>query len=240
MSLIKEINNILSMIVKNLRSYASVFVSSVLVSLFTLFAPSVDVYAQDAPDFVLGNLTLKNNLTKEEGEEIGDKITNYVSSMQKASNGNQTKLNVLLIEDLAKRNIIDEDAKRGFLAFVASMPKLPMEGLPGTLPGNLTIPGNNDLLKGLDASNAKLDEIAKNNSDTQLVTLMTNILKKQGTDIGNLISGNGTDTGPVTISDISWGEAYVKGATCALVGSALSGGSLVQSVLNTWTCTQLM
>ncbi|HEX2306234.1 MAG TPA: hypothetical protein VHH33_08090 [Nitrososphaeraceae archaeon] len=50
---------------------------------------------------------------------------------------------------------------------------------------------------------------------------MTDILKKRVTDIGNLVSGNGTDTGlpPVTISSSDAAWALVgKVATCTLIG----------------------
>ena len=234
---------------KSIRIYSPIVFGSVLASLFTLFALSVNVSAQNAPDYVLGNLTVDTNLTREQSQEIGDKITNYIDTMQKAANGNDTKLNVLLIEDLAKRNIIDEETKQGFLSFVASLPKPPMETLPGTLPGNLTIPGNITLpgnstafLKDLDASSALLDEIAKNNSESHVATLMTDILKKKGTDIGIFVSGSGTNgLPPMTISDeMSWGEAYVKGATCVLVGGALSGGTLLQTAINAYTCSKII
>lgn len=226
----------------NIKNHAPIVFGSVLASLFTLFALSVNVSAQDAPDYVLGNLTLEKNATKEQTEEVINKVSNYLDNMKKEANGNQTKLNVLLIEDLAKRNIIDDDAKQDFLAFIARIPKPPMEGLPGTLPGNLTIPGNTDFFKDPDASSAMLDDIAKNNSDSQMVTLITDIIKKRGTDIGIFVSGNVTDTDlpPMTISEMSWGEATVKGTTCALVGMALSGGSPLVAVSNSYTCAKLI
>lgn len=228
---------------KNLRVYAPIVVGSVLASLFTLFAPSVNVSAQDAPDFVLGNLTFEKNVTKEQRQEIIDKTSDYINTMLKEADGNLTKLNVLLIEDLAKRNIIDEDAKQGFLSFVASLPKPPMETPPGTLPGDLTIPGNTtDFLKDLDTSSALLDEIAVNNSDSQIVTLMTDILKKRGTDIGTLVSGNGTDTGPVTIGtfDNVTVEEFGKAAACAFIGGATSGGSILTTLSHGYTCAKLI
>lgn len=201
MILINEINYIMSMIWNRTPFYAPVIVGNFLAIFFTLFATSGNASAQDAPDYLFGNLTLERNLTKEQLQEMVDIATNYTNTMLKAANGNETQLNVLLIEDLAKRNIIDEDAKQGFLAFAASLPKPPMETLPGTLPGNLTIPGNiTDILKDLDASSALLDEIAVNNSDSQTVTLMTDILKKRVTDVGAFVSGNGTDTGIVPFS----------------------------------------
>lgn len=212
---------------KSIRIYSPIIFGSVLASLFTLFALSVNVSAQEAPNYITGNIKLDSNLTREQLQELGDKITNYINTMKKAANGNQTKLNVLLIEDLAKRNIIDEEAKQGFLSFIAKTTKPPMEGLPGTLPGNLTIPGNTtDFLKNLNDSSALLDEIATNNSDSQTVTLMTDILKKRVTDIGTLVSGNGTDTGlpPVTISDSDATWAFVgKALTCTIIGSAVPG-----------------
>jgi hypothetical protein len=165
--------------------------------------------------------------------------------------GNQTKLNVLLIEDLAKRNIIDAEAKEDLLSFVSSLPKPPMVTLPGTLPGNnltipgnnLTIPGNNtEILKELNATSALLDEIAINNTDSQPVTLMTDILKKKVTDIATFVSGNGTDNvlGPVTIqleSDKFWANVGIS-VTCSLVGMNLPGGAAIMA--NTLQCVELI
>ena len=203
--------------------------------------------AQDAPNYLFGNLGLESNLTREKLQELGDKNTNYTSTMLKEANGNDTKLNVLLVEDLAKRNIIDEETKQGFLSFIANIPKPPMEGLPGTSPGDLTIPGNvtllgnsTDFLKDLDSSSALLDEIANNNTGSQLVTLMTDILKKRVTDIGTLISGNGTDTGMVTISSEFTPGIVGKGVACAFVGMALSGGSPLTALSTGLACANLI
>jgi hypothetical protein len=220
----------LSMNGNSLRIYVPIVFGSVLASLFTLFALSVNVSAQDAPDYLFGNLTFERNLTKEQSQEISDIARNYTSTMLKAANGNETKLNVLLIEDLAKRNIIDEEAKQGFLSFIANIPKPPMEGLPGTSPGNLTIPGNVtlpgnsiDFLKDLDASSALLDEIAKNNSDSQAVTMMTDILKKRVTDIGTVVSGNGTNIVPFfEVTPGQFGKAVVC-ASLATIGNVNVG-----------------
>ncbi|HTH23195.1 MAG TPA: hypothetical protein VL854_13335 [Nitrososphaeraceae archaeon] len=165
--------------------------------------------------------------------------------------GNQTKLNVLLIEDLAKRNIIDAEAKEDLLSFVSSLPKPPMVTLPGTLPGNnltipgnnLTIPGNNtEILKELNATSALLDEIAINNTDSQPVTLMTDILKKKVTDIATFVSGNGTDNvlGPVTIqlgSDKFWANVGIS-VICSLVGMSIPGGAAIMA--NTLQCVELI
>ncbi|HTH23194.1 MAG TPA: hypothetical protein VL854_13330 [Nitrososphaeraceae archaeon] len=69
-----------------------------------------------------------------------------------------------------------------------------------------------------------LDDIANNSSDSQTVTLMTDILKRKVTDIGTLISGNGTNTGLVTISDNEEGWANLgKIATCTTLGMMMPG-----------------
>ena len=151
---------------------------------------------------------------------------------------------MLLIEDLAKRKIIDAEAKEDLLSFISSLPKPPMVTLPGTLPGNnLTIPGNNtEILKELNATSALLDEIAINNTDSQPVTLMTDILKKKVTDIATFVSGNGTDNvlGPVTIqleSDKFWANVGIS-VTCSLVGMNLPGGAAIMA--NTLQCVELI
>lgn len=209
MILIKEIYHILSMIKSVFRIYAPIAFGSVLASLFMLtFGLDVNVSAQDAPDYLLGNLTLDSHLTPEQVQEISDKITNYTGTMLKEANGNITKMNVLLIEDMAKRNIIDEEAKVGFLSFAASLPT-----------GNLTTTGNvTGILKDLNTSSSLLDEIAKNNSDSQTVTLMSEILKKRITDIGNVVSGNVTGVEVPTMTFMSDGAYLGVLYGCEAVG----------------------
>lgn len=215
------------MIWNNLRKYALVNFGSVLVSLFTLFALSVTVSAQDAPNYLLGNLTLDSDLTTNQIQEVGDEITNYTNTMLKEANGNITKLNVLLIEDMAKRNIIDEEAKEGFLSFVSSLPA-----------GNLTTGNVTDSVKDLNTSSALLDEIAKNNSDSETVTLMSEILKNGITDIGNVVSGNVTDTGLPPMTILSESDEANLLVTCGLIagiaygpGLAIAGVSICHSVV---------
>jgi len=54
---------------------------------------------------------------------------------------------------------------------------------------------------------------------------MTDILKKRITDIGNLVSGNGTDTTlpPVTISGTSGWEMVGRIAVCLPISLATAG-----------------
>ena len=227
---------------KSIRIYSPVIFGSVLASLFTLFALSVNVSAQDAPDYLLGNLTFKSNLTKEETQEVVDKVTNYTTTMLNAANGNETKLSVLLFEDLAKRNIIDEEAKQGFLSFIASIPKPLMETQPGPLPGNLTIPGNTtDFLNDLNASSTILDEIAINNSDSersQTVSLMTDILKKRVSDLGTFVSGNVTDIGPVTIGGEFPTSDFAKAVV--ITAAIYASGTPVTSAANAYMLYNLL
>jgi len=221
------------MFCNNKRILLPIVLGSVFTSLFAIVGLSINVYAQDSPDLLLGDLALKTNLTKEETQEVVDKVTNYTSTMLKAANGNQTKLEMLLIEDLAKRNIIDEDAKQGFLSFIAKIPKPPMETLPSTIPGNLTVPtfpeNSSDFLKDLDASSSLLDEIANNNSDSQPVSLMTSILKKR---VGDL--GNGTDVLPFS------GDAEIFGKAVVCAAMVVLGGSPATSAANAYYCYELM
>lgn len=164
--------------------------------------------------------------------------------MRKEANGNGTKLNVLIIEDLAKRNIIDEEAKQGFLKLIATIPKPPMgtpPGFPGnTIPGNLTAPTipddtSTDFLKNLDASSALLDDIAKNNSDSQTAVLMTDIFKKRISDIETFVSGNRTDTGIVPIEDNNVSPGEFGGAV--LCASIFALGPVMNAV-NTYNCIE--
>ena len=219
---------ILSMFWNSTRMTYSIMFSSILASLLTIFALSINASAQDAPDYLLGNLTLDSDLTPEQVQEIGDKITNYTSTMLKGANGNITRMNELLIEDMAKRNIIDEEAKEDYLSFIASLPKSPMEAVSGTTPGNLTIPGNvTDILKDLDTSSELLDEITMNGSDSQMVTLMNGMLKEGITDFRNVISGNVTDVGlpPMTIFSESDEHANLL-VTCGLIAGIAYGPGL--------------
>ena len=201
-------------------------VSSILASLFAIFALNINASAQDAPNYLLGNLTFDSELTTEQAQEINDKITNYTGTMLKEANGNLTKLNELLIEDMAKRNIIDEEAKDGYLTFIARLPIPPIETVPGTTPGNMTNPGNvTDFLNDLDTSSALLDEISLKNSDSQIVTLMNTVLKTGITDFKNIVSGNVTDIGlpPMKVMSETDHQLLDHLVTCGLIGGILYG-----------------
>lgn len=237
------------MVKNNLGLCVPAVVGAAFIALFALLATSLSVFAQDAPDFLLGNLTLEKNPTKEQTQEAIDKVSKYLDNMKKEANGNETKFSMLIVEDLEKRNIIDEDTKQGFLSFIANSPKPPMSPFPGfpgsTIPGNLTVPtfpdeNITDFQKELNTSSAMLDNIAKNNSESQVVTLMTDIIKKKVTDIGTLVSGNGT-TGPVTISgefnDVSPTD-FAKAVTCA--AAVVLGGSPLTSAANGYYCIKVM
>ena len=70
---------------------------------------------------------------------------------------------------------------------------------------------------------------------------MTDILKKKVTDIESFVSGNGTDTGPVTIegefNDVSPTD-FAKAVTCA--AAVVLGGSPLTSIANGYYCVHIM
>ena len=227
----------------NIKNHAPIVFGSVLTSLFTLLALSVNVSAQDAPDFLLGDLANEKNLTNEQRQEISDRISNYWSTMKEEANGNGTKFSTLVIEDMAKRKIIDEDAKQGFLSFIGKLPKSNVIPDPGnlTIPGPVPLPGNNTgILKDLDTSSAMLDEIANNNSDSQTVILMTDVFKKQVSGIKDVISGNVTDTGIVPFEDLSSVTPGEFGGAALCAGLTFLGGTPLTNAANFYNCLQTL
>ena len=206
----------------SIQSFVPLVVGSILAFLFAIFALNVNVSAQNTPDYLLRNLTLDSNLTTKQVQEIGDKITNYTETMLKIANGNITKMNELLIEDMVKRNIIDEEAKEDYLSFIANLPKSPIKTITNTTSGNVT-----DLIKDLNTSSELLDEIATKNSDSQMVTLMNGMLKDGITNFRNVISGNVTDLGlpPMTVLSESDEHANLL-VTCGLIAGIAYGPGL--------------
>jgi hypothetical protein len=113
-------------------------------------------------------------------------VANYTKTMREKANGNITQMNILMIEDLEKRNIIDQKDEEGLLSFVASLnPK------PTNIPGNLTALINETTTDSIEA----LEEIASNSSNVNVITLvgtLKNRVNDIGTNTATLISGNGT------------------------------------------------
>jgi hypothetical protein len=81
--------------------------------------------------------------------EISDKIANYTNHFVKESKGNQTKMNMLLIDDLEKRNIINEKDKQVLLTL--------NEGFNEIVPTNLTLINEN--------VSSMLERLANNSSN---------------------------------------------------------------------------
>ncbi len=190
-----------------------------------------DVNASTNPNYLVGNLSLSNNLTTSQVLEISDKITNYTKYFVQESNGNLTKMNILLIDDLENRSIINEKDKQELLSLNIALNEFnPL--------GNLT-------LLDRDVSSL-LDETVTNSSNPMLVTLKSDLNKKIhdiGTNVGTLISGNGTHnvtdglTGlpPSTIGDF-WDDEHRSlrlTLGCQALGTVVSGvalGSYIGSI----------
>ena len=92
--------------------FLMVLISSTLASVFaTNFGSNIGVNAASgAPNYLLGNLS-NANLTASQVTEYSDKVSNYTKTILEKSNGNSSKMNMLLIDDLFKRNIINEKEK---------------------------------------------------------------------------------------------------------------------------------
>jgi hypothetical protein len=94
---------------------ALILISSTMV---TTFANNFVVSASgsSAPNYVLGNVS-NTNLTAAKALEMEGKVVNYTETLAEKSNGNLTKMNMLLLDDLVKRNIINEKEKQELLSF---------------------------------------------------------------------------------------------------------------------------
>jgi hypothetical protein len=185
----------------NTRTLLPIILGSVFTSLFAIFGLSVDVYAEEEPEYVLGNLTLKGNLTAAQAIEASDKIANYTNTMFEKSKGNLTKLNMLLIDDLLGRKIISEKDKQELVSFTTDLNKI-------TPTGNLTIAGGN--------VSSLIEDFASNSSNPILITIKETLKKKTGPVPG--IPG----LPPLTIGG-TFIEPTKFGVGCAMVGTAAYG-----------------
>lgn len=183
---------------KNLPFYFSIIVGSVLAGL------SVNVSTSGAPDYLLGNLTQNTNLTAAQTHEISDKLFNYTNSIKEKAKGNLTQMNIFLLDDMVKRNIIDEKDKQDSVALISGLNQIKPTS-------NLTII-NNEV-------SSLVEEFASNSSNPILIALKDNLKKKTGPIPG--IPG----LPPLTIGSLSdlntkWGVGI---ATCAMWGFAAYG-----------------
>jgi hypothetical protein len=209
----------------------SVIFSTILVSSLFGLAIGSGLYASAStsttPDYLLGNLSLSDNLTASQISEASDKIANYTRHFVQESKGNLTRMNMLLFDDLEKRNIINELDKQELLSLNIALSEIKPTS-------NLTLI-NNDV-------SSLLEEMATNSSNPMLVTLKSD-LKKKINDIGTLVAGNGTGnvtggiTGlpPLTIGDFWDNEHRSLRLTlgCQAAGTAVAGvalGSYIGSI----------
>src|SRR5215475_8706479 len=114
-------------------NYLIITIVSIVASVFAVnFASNLEVSAQRTPEYLLGNISLSNNLTAAQAQEISDKIDNYTETIKQKAKGNLTKMSMLLIDDLLGRKIIDEKDKQEASSFVTGLNQIkPL--------GNLTI-----------------------------------------------------------------------------------------------------
>ena len=209
-----------------------ILISSTLVStLATNFGSNsgvfaVSAYGSGAPNYLLGNLS-NANLTASQVSEFSDKIANYTKTLLEKSNGNSSKMNMLLLDDAVKRNIISEKDKQELLSLNSAL--------------NQIKPTSNFTLVNKDIS-SRLENLAKNSSNPVMVALK-NIVKRNtctpiigineklclpfalanAPHIPNNMT-NGTSGLPsMTVSDSIVYDIWL-GSTCALVGGILYGG----------------
>ena len=214
---------------KNQNIDLSIICSGILISLFSLIlGSSVYVYASTTPDYLIDNLSI-NNVTASQILEINDKIVNYTKHFVKESKGNLTKMNMLIFDDLEKRNIINEKEKQELLSLDIALSKnKPTSNLTLIDISNLTLIDRN--------VSSLLEEMVSNSSNPLLVTLKSTLKNKIhdiGTNVGTLIAGNGTGnvtggiTGlpPLTIGDF-WDDSN-RGLRltlgCQALGTAITG-----------------
>jgi hypothetical protein len=158
----------------------SIILGGLLALLFTIyFGSSINVSASvsTAPDFLIGNLSF-NNITTSQVIDNADKITNYTKNIVQESKGNLTQMNILLINDLEDRSIINENDKQELLLLNDAL-------------GKIIFPNNFTLIDT--AVSSQLEELATNSSNPMVVTLKSDLKKKIhdiGTDFGTLIAGN--------------------------------------------------
>src|SRR5918995_146434 len=140
----------------------SILFSAVFISLlFSLNSGSrINVSASGAPNYVLGNQSLSNNLTASQISELSDQIVNYTKPFVQKSGDNLTLMNMLLINDLESRNIINATDKQELLSL--------NNALGGIKPtSNLTL---------IDEEvSSLLEEMATNSSNPLIVTLKSEL-----------------------------------------------------------------
>lgn len=199
-----------------------IFGAIVISLLFSInFGSRINVSASTAPNYLLGNSSLNTNLAAPQLLELNDKITNYTRHFIQESNGNLTKMNILLIDDLQKRNIINEKDKQELLSLNIALGEIE--------------PTNNITLINSDVSSL-LEETVTNSSNPMLITLKSDLNKKIrdiGTNIGSL--GGIPGLPPLTIGSF-WDDEHRSlrlTLGCQAAGTAVSGpaiGSYIGSI----------
>jgi hypothetical protein len=144
---------------------------------------------------------------------------NLLRSMQEKSNGNSTELNMLLIDEMERRKIINEEEKKELTTYMVGFNKIkPTRNITDMDTRVISL----------------LDNIETNSSNpiaTTLKSTLKNVVPDIGTNTATLISNlaNNTLPGlPVTIEDIGDFAARThldsySSCTAGMVGGALLG-----------------
>jgi hypothetical protein len=198
----------------------------ILASLLALHLGSSidDVSASTEPDFMLGNVS--TSLTMPQASQLGnlsEQDLNLLSEMRQESNGNLTKLNMLLLDEMERRNIINNVEKQELLTLVVGTANI-------NPTNNLTIIDNE--------VSSMLDTVGRNTTNPTVVALKSTlgrivdlrpdiIVPSNGTLSSGNITGGISGLPPLTIdasSTLAGIEKNAKVQTCALVGSIIDDG----------------
>jgi hypothetical protein len=142
---------------------------------------------------------------------------NLVRSMQEESNGNLTQLNILLIDEMERRDIINEEEKKELATYMVGFNKIKPTG-------NIT-----DIDIQIISLLDNIETNSSNPTSTTLKSTLKNVVPDIGTNTATLISNlNNTLPGlPVPIEDIGDFEARTHLDSWARCTTGMAVGSLL-------------
>ncbi len=179
-----------------------------------------DVNASTNPDYLLGNLTSDPSMPQAILiGNLSEQSANILMSMRDQANGNLTKLDMLLLDEMEKRNMINSEDR---------------QGLQTLLFGTMNIDPSINLTMVNREVSSLVDSATKNTSNptlTSLLSTLKHVTPDIGTNTGTLISNNVTNgtlgLPPLTIDASSTLDGIIKNAktqTCGVVGWVVGEG----------------
>lgn len=202
-----------------------------LSSMFALnFVSNTSVSASNTPDYLFGKIS-NGNLSAAQATELIDKVVNYKKSLLEKSNGNLSRMNTLLLDDLEKRNIINETDKQQILSLNTALNEMKPTSNFTLLNKNLSTQIENLATNSSNPVMVGLKDILKRNICTPIIGIDENVclplvLANSALTSSNNLTNRTSGLPSMTVNHIinNSGYNYLVWEHCMMLATLTYGG----------------